>query len=121
MTSSSTVEYADQSIDLDKTPEQHPHATYFTYAEGYSMINAFIHPKALLLVDRDLAAVNGDIVVASVNGKYTVRRLRRNAHNCWLYPANSKYREMMITPEMNMTIWGVVIQIITNPRDIAQM
>lgn len=110
-------DYAEASISLDKILIQHPHATFFMYAEGYSMINAYIPPKAMLVVDRAVTAENGDIVVAVVNNEFTVRRLKKSEHTCWLCPENSKYQDLKITPEMNMTIWGVVIQIITNPRD----
>ena len=110
--------YAEQPISLDKVLIQHPQATFFMYAEGYSMINAYIPPKALLVVDKSVKASNGDIVVAVVNGEFTVRRLKKNEHTTWLCPANNKYQEIKVTPEMNMTIRGVVIQIITNPKDV---
>lgn len=110
--------YAQRPLDFNKILIQHPHITLFMYAEGYSMINAYIPPKALLVVDKVATANNGDIVLAEVNGEFTVRRLKKNEHTCWLCPANNKYPELKITPQMNMTICGVVIRIITNPMDI---
>ena len=111
-------DYAEKSISLDKTLIQHPHATFFMHAEGDSMIDACIPSKALLVIDRAVNAKNGDIVVAVLNGEFTVKRLVKNEHTCWLYPANRKYRETKITPDMNMIIWGVVIQVIINPKDV---
>lgn len=111
--------YLEPGIDLNKILMPHPHATYFMYAEGNSMVNAFIPPKALLVIDRAVTANNGDIVVAVLNGEFTVRYLKKNDYTCSLCPANNKFQEQRITPEMDMTIWGVVIQIITNPKDVA--
>ena len=82
------------------------------------MIDAFIPPKARLLIDRSLTANNGDIVLAVVNGEFTVKYLRRNQHKCWLVPANKKYKEIEITSDMDFTVWGVVTSIIVNPNDV---
>ena len=82
------------------------------------MINAFIPPKAKLIVDRSLIAKTGDIVLAVINGEFTVKFLKRNDHNCFLVPANSKYKEIKVTPEMNMQVWGVVTSIITDTSDV---
>ena len=80
------------------------------------MIDAHMPPGSLIVIDRAVMAKNGDIVVAVLEGEFTVRRLVKNEHTCWLYPANRQYREQKITPEMNMTVWGVVIQIIIDPK-----
>ncbi len=111
--------YAEQGIDLNQVLIEHPHATFFMYAETMAMIDAYIPPGALLVIDRAKQVQNGDIVVAVVNGDYTVRYLRRNEHTSWLYPANKKFREIKVTPQMNMTVWGVVVQVIINPRYVA--
>lgn len=111
-------DHAEQRISLDKTLIQHPHATFFMHAEGDSMTDAYIPPRALLVIDRAVTAKNGDIVVAVREGEFTVRRLVKNEHTCWLYPANRKYREEKITKDMNVEIWGVVIHVIINPKDV---
>ncbi|MEJ0101510.1 MAG: S24 family peptidase [Bacteroidota bacterium] len=49
-----------------------------------SMINAFIPPKARLVVSRSLTPQNGDIVVAIMNGMYTIKYLKKNDIRCWL-------------------------------------
>ena len=114
-------DYTEDSINLNKILIQHPHATFFMYAEGNSMINAFIPPKALLVISRAITAKNCDIVVAVINGEYTARYLRKNDFNCWLVPANSKYHELKIIPEMEMTVWGVVVQIVIDPNDLVHV
>lgn len=115
---SPAMDYMEERIKLDETLIRNPDATFIVQAEGDSMINAFIPPKTKLLVDRSLTAKNGDIVVACVNGDFTVKYLKKNDHKCWLVPANSKYKEMQITEEMDMQIWGVVTTIITETKEL---
>ena len=82
------------------------------------MINAFIPPKAKLIVDRSITPQNGDIVLASLNGEFTVKFLKKNDFKCWLCAANSKFKDIEITEEMNMQVFGVVTTIIINPVDV---
>ena len=114
-------DYAEDRISLDKEIIQHPNATYFMRAEGNAMINAFIPPGALLVVDRSLTPQNMDIVVASVGGEFMVRYLKKNELKAWLVPANSKLREQLITPEMDIVIFGVVISIVTDPKILSNV
>ena len=115
---SPATDYLEERIDLSKELIKHPLSTFLVQSEGDSMINAFIPPKALLLVDRSITPQNGDIVLAVLNGDFTVKFLKKNNLKCWLVPANSKYREMEITEEMNMQIWGVVITVISDPKNL---
>jgi DNA polymerase V len=112
------LETASAIIDLNTELIAHPQSTFIIQSNGYSMINAFIPPKARLIVDRSITAKNGDIVLAMLNGKLTVKYLKKNPHKCWLVPANSKFKEIEITPEMDMQIFGVVTSIITDARDV---
>lgn len=115
---SPAMDYMEERIDLNKTLIRHPLATFIVESTGDSMINAFIPPKAKLIVDRSLIPKTGDIVLAVLNGEFTVKFLKKNDHNCYLVPANSKYTEIKITPEMNMQVWGVVTNIITDTSDV---
>jgi DNA polymerase V len=117
---SPAMDYLEERIDLNKVLIRHPLATFIIDCIGDSMINAFIPPKAKLVVDRAITANNGDIVLAVVNGEFTVKFLKKNAIKCWLVPANSKYKEIEITPEMNMHIWGVVIYVLSDAKDLRQ-
>lgn len=110
-------DYLEERIDLNKEIIKHPLSTFIIECEGDSMINAFIPPKSRLVIDRSITPKNGDIVLAILNGDFTVKYLKKNQFKCWLIPANSKYKEIEITPEMEMQVWGVVIQILINPND----
>lgn len=115
---SPALDYMQKRIDLNEELIKHPLSTFFIECEGTSMIDAFIPPKAKLLIDRSLTAKNGDIVLAVVNGEFTVKYLRKNEHKCWLVPANKKYKEIEITADLDFAVWGVVISIIVNPNDV---
>ena len=115
---SPAMDCTEERIDLNKEFIKHPLSTFIIESSGYSMINAFIPPKARLIVDRSLSPKNGDIVLAVLNGEFTVKFLKKNNYKCWLVPANSKFKEIEIPAEMEMQIWGVVTHIITNPNDV---
>jgi DNA polymerase V len=115
---SPAMDYIEERIDLNKVFIQHPLSTFIVECTGDSMISAFIPPKAKLIVDRSITPKSGDIVLAVINGEFTVKFLKKNDHNCWLVPANSKYQEIKITPEMDMQVWGVVTTIMTDTTDL---
>lgn len=115
---SPAMDYMQERIDLNKEFMPHPLSTFMIESAGNSMINAFIPPRARLIVDRSITPKNGDIVLAVLNGEFTVKFLKKNQHKCWLVPANSKYKEIEITSEMDMQIWGVVTNIITTVKDV---
>src|SRR5688572_12420122 len=94
---SPALDYQEERIDLNKCFVKHPLSTFMVECTGDSMINAFIPPKARLIVDRSLTPKNGDIVLAVVNGEFTVKFLQKNDYKCRLIPANRKYTEIEIT------------------------
>ncbi|HCB1501416.1 DNA polymerase V [Klebsiella oxytoca] len=68
-------DYIEKGIDLNELCVSHPAATYFVMATGMSMVDAGIYEGSLLVVDRSLKATHGDIIIASLAGEYTVKRL----------------------------------------------
>ena len=70
-------DYVERSLDLNEELIQHPAATYFLRAGGCSMQGAGIHDGDLLIVDRSINAEPGMVVVAVVDGEFTVKRLAR--------------------------------------------
>lgn len=117
---SPALDYIEERIDLNKVFIQHPLSTFIIECRGDSMINAFIPPKAKLIVDRSLTPKNGDIILAELNGEFTVKFLKKNDFKCWLIPANSKYREIEVKGEMTLNVWGVVTAVITETKDVRQ-
>lgn len=69
-------QYLEPPLDLNALLVKRPAATYFVRVEGDSMINAGINPGDLLIVDRSLTPTDGDVIIAAVDGEFTVKRLR---------------------------------------------
>src|SRR5688500_1567330 len=74
---SPAMDYLEERIDLNKEFIKHPLATFIVECTGDSMINAFIPPKARLIVDRSISPKSGDIVLAVINGEFTVKFLKK--------------------------------------------
>ncbi|MGF4651986.1 translesion error-prone DNA polymerase V autoproteolytic subunit, partial [Klebsiella pneumoniae] len=68
-------DYVEQRIDLNELLINHPSATYFVKAAGDSMIEGGISEGDLLVVDSSRKAEHGDIVIAAVDGEFTVKKL----------------------------------------------
>ena len=87
-------------------------ATFYARVSGQSMIDAGIDDGDLLIVDKSLHAENNNIVLAVINGDYTVKRLYRNGEELFLQPANRNYNPIKITEFMDFRLWGVVTGVI---------
>lgn len=71
-------DYVEKALDLNELLIQKPAATFFIRAQGTSMLGAGIHPNDILVVDKSLKPVDGKIVIAAINGEFTVKRLVKN-------------------------------------------
>lgn len=88
-------------------------STYFWRAAGHSM-EPVIPDGALLIVDRGVTAVPGRIVVAVVDGEYTVKRLHIEPSGQAVLRAENPTHMNLVLPELSeMTVWGVVTFIIS--------
>lgn len=94
-------------LDLNRLAVRHPSATYFVKVSGDSMIGVGIGDGDLLVVDRSLNAVHGDIVVASVAGEFTVKELQTRPI-LRLVPHNVRYQPITFQSEEELQIFGVV-------------
>ena len=117
---SPAMDYMEERIDLSQQLAPHPLSTFYSYSEGDSMIDACIPPGSILVVDKSLTANSGDIVVAYLNGGYTVKYIKFDNGKCFLIPANKKkkYAITEVTEEMEMIIWGVVTNVVINTKNI---
>lgn len=104
-------DYVEQRIDLNKLVIRHPSATYFVRAAGDSMSGAGIGNGDLLVVDSAKTAQHGDIVIAAVDGEFTVKRLQTHP-SVMLIPENPSYRPIQFSGEDSLDIFGVVTHIL---------
>lgn len=100
------------TLDLNELLIKHPAATFFLRVAGSSMINAGIHHDDILVVDRSLEPTHGKIVIASINGELTVKRLFREDNKVLLIAENDAYPPIEITEEVELRIWGIVTNVI---------
>jgi DNA polymerase V len=105
-------DYQEDVIELSQYLVQHPTATFYFKVSGDSMINACIPHDSLLVVDRSLKPASGMIVLAVVNGEFTVRRIVQTRKSLVLHPENPIYKPLVVTEEMNMQVWGVVTAVV---------
>jgi DNA polymerase V len=109
---SPAAEYAEEEIDFNQYLRPRPLSTFVVRVIGDSMVDAHIPDKALLIVDKSLKPKNNMIVIAVVNGDFTVKKFIRNSSGIRLMPANLKYQPIPITEDMDFSIWGTVTKII---------
>ncbi len=105
-----------EALDLNKLCIRHPQATYFVRARGESMVGAGIGDGDILVVDRSERARNGDIIIASIGGEFTVKRLEMQGGRVRLLPENPAYAPISITPETGAEFFGVVTSVVKNLR-----
>lgn len=104
-------DYVEQRIDLNELLVSHPSSTYFVKASGDSMIEAGISDGDLLVIDSSRTAEHGDIVIAAVEGEFTVKRLQLRP-TVQLNPMNSAYSPIIVGREDTLDVFGVVTFIV---------
>ena len=97
-----------QRIDLTQMLVVHGQATYFLRASGHSMVEAGIFDKDILVVDRAIKPRHNHIVVAVVDGEFTVKRLYQRLGQIKLKSANPTFPEIVPKEGQTLEIWGVV-------------
>ena len=98
------------TITLDEYLIRNRASTFLVQAQGDSMIGACILPGDLVLVDRARQARDGDIVIAAVDGGWTMKYLRKKGGRITLEAANRKYPP--IEPQSELVIEAVVTAVI---------
>lgn len=94
--------------DLNELLITHPQATFFWQVSGHSMREAGIEDGAILVVNRALKPRHGCIVVAQVDGDFTVKTLHKRADRIKLVPANPTFPEITFREGQQLIICGVV-------------
>jgi len=97
-----------QRIDLTSLLVTHAQATYFLKASGQSMVEAGIFDGDIMVVDRAVKPRHGHIVVAVVDGDFTVKRLYQRAGRIKLRAANVTFPEIVPKDGQTIEVWGVV-------------
>ena len=101
-------DYLEGFLNLNAKLIPRPSSTFLIKAEGDSMIGAGIYEGDLLIVDKSITPTHNQIVVAVVNGEFTIKRLLYRFPKTILQPENPKNAPIEVTAEMNFQVWGVV-------------
>ena len=111
-TPTSTDNQLDIDLDLHDHLVKNPSTTFCVKAIGESMKDAGIQSGDVMIVDKSLEPQNRSIVIAVIDGEFTVKRVNVNERELYLMPENSNFSPIKITQDMNFQIWGVVTFII---------
>lgn len=105
-------DYEEKKLDLNKYIVKNSAATFFVRASGDSMMDAGIYHGDLLVVDRSIEPKDKNVVIAVVNGDFTVKRIRMRKGKISLEAENKNYEPTEIKKDMEFEVWGVVTNVI---------
>ena len=102
-------DYIDIGIDLNEQLIENPSSTFFLRVSGQSMTGAGIYDGDLLIVDRSLNARPGQIVIAILDGDFTVKQLTYHQGQIYLEAHHPNYPSIDLRNYGEVQIWGVAI------------
>ena len=106
----------EKKLDLNEYIVEHPNSTFYVKVVGESMRDAGIFPDDIIVIDRSKEACDKSIILAIVNGEFTVKRLRKTNKKIFLQPENAEYEIIEITEGTDFEVWGVVTYVIHKPK-----
>ncbi|MDQ3014885.1 MAG: transcriptional repressor LexA [bacterium] len=101
-----------ETMSLDNYLIKNKEATFMLRVSGESMIDAGIQPGDMLIVERRSDAKDGDIIVAFMDGGYTVKYLRKRQGKVWLEAANEQFSDIVPAESEELKIMAVVKAVI---------
>lgn len=101
-------DYKENILDLNDLVIQHSNATFYVRVRGDSMQGAGIEAGDVVVVDRAITAKHNAVIVALINGEFTLKRLYHKDHVTLLLPENPLYKVIEIVEGMEFQVWGVV-------------
>jgi len=103
-------DFMEKKLDLTEHIITNPPSTFLVTVTGDSMTGGAtdIHAGDILVVDRAAAPQSGKIVIALLNGEFTVKKLLKRGSSVFLVPDNPAYPEIPMTEGDSLEIWGTV-------------
>ena len=95
-----------ETLSLDNYLIKHRDSSYLLEVKGDSMIEEGIKEGDLVIVERTGVAKDGDIVIAEVDGGWTMKYYKKKGNQVYLMPANKNYKP--IYPEYDLKIAAIV-------------
>ena len=109
-------DFIEMEINLQDYIVKNKEATFCVKVEGTSMTKAGINTGDIIIVDRSLNPKHNDIVLAVIDGEFTVKRLAVNNESIYLMPENDSFSPIQINEAMDFQIWGIITHIIHKAR-----
>lgn len=97
-------------MDFDEYLTPNKESSYILRVKGDSMIDAGIQPGDMVIAERRAQYKTGQIVIAHVDGEYTMKYLRKKGQQYFLEPANTKYQP--IYPSESFRVEAVVTGVV---------
>lgn len=111
-------DFIDKRIDLNEQLIAHPAASFIAKIAGTSMVDDGFNEGDLVVIDKSIEPKHGNVVVAFINGEFTIKRLDLSEWKTkgivWLRPANKEFAPIKISAGEDFRIWGVVTRLIKN-------
>ena len=104
-------DYKEESLDFNAFLGASRPSVYALRAKGMSMIGAGIFPEDIIIVDKSIEARHESLVVASIDGCFTLKRLLIGK-SIVLHPENPDYEDIIIHSYEKLIIFGVVTAIV---------
>jgi len=109
-------DHMERGIDLNEELIRNPAATFLIRVQGESMRDAGIHSGDTLIVDKSVTPADRQIVVAMIDGEFTVKRFRKVNGRIFLEAENPAFQPIELGEDQELTIWGAVTYIIHQAR-----
>jgi len=109
-------DHMERGIDLNEELIRNPAATFLIRVQGESMRDAGIHSGDTLIVDKSVTPYDRQIVVAMIDGEFTVKRFRKRNGKIFLEAENPAFDPIEVGENQELTIWGSVTYIIHQAR-----
>lgn len=101
-------DYTDRPLDFNELLITHPAATFAVRVTGLSMVGAGIYPGDIAVVNRAINPHPECIVLALLDGEFTIKRYQVKAGVIILHPENKDFRDIVVQEGQEFEVWGVV-------------
>lgn len=101
-------DYLDRPLDFNELLIANPPATFAVEIKGESMIRAGLFPGDIAVVNKAGQVVSGCVILALLDGEFTIKRFRRSSGRCWLEAENPAFPVIELTEDRAFEVWGVI-------------
>jgi len=105
-------DYLEDRVDLTRELVRNPASTFLARVRGDSMRDAGLADGDLIVIDRSRAPRSGSMVLAWVDGGFTVKYLQLDRGVVRLCAANPDFPDIEVGEEDDARVWGVVTHVI---------